>query len=483
MATSLIRDYPWTDAGNSERLIKEHGENVRYIDAWESWIAWHGSRWEVDKGYLYRMAELTARKMHDEAGDLKPRKGESEDKHAEFQKAAKAFARKTESASSLEAMIKLARYRAGVSLPHTKLDGNPMILPVRNGTIELATGSVRNSKREDYATLTIPIRYDEKATCPLWEAFLLRAMGGDEELVSFLQRCVGYSLTGSVGEHVLFFCHGPKGMNGKSTFLNVLREVVGGYGAAAPRKLLFQGIGDRHPTELTTLFGKRVVTCSEIPEDQRFDEALLKDLTGSDRISAHRMREDFWEYDPTHKLWLAGNHKPVITGTDGGIWRRIMLIPWEVTIPEGERDLNLTKKLRGEMPGILAWAVRGCLAWQKRRLDPPGSVMKATRQYRRESDLLGMFFYQCCTFGKDERVAKRRLRQAYEQWCEEVGSLPLGPIKFYRRLREKDCEDTSVREKLGKEQIAGPPVDGWAGVRLSTKAERAAVKRWDPSDL
>jgi putative DNA primase/helicase len=484
MSASLVHDYPWTDAGNSERLIAEHGQNLRYVPAWETWISWHGSRWEIDKGYPYRMAELVARKMYDEVDDLKPSKGMTAEEHDGLKKAAKAFARKSESAASIESTLKLARYRTGVSVSHEKLDGKPMILPMKNGTVELNTGKVRNPSRDDYATLIIPIRYDAAAKCPTWERFLHRAMGDNRETVQFLQRCVGYSLTGSVAEHVLFFCHGPKGKNGKSTFLSLLRELLGGYGAAAPRKLLFQGIGDRHPTELTTLFGKRVVTCSEVPEDQKFDEALVKDLTGGERISAHRMREDFWEFEPTHKLWLAGNHKPTITGVDGGIWRRIMLIPWEVTIPEKERDLDLVKKLRLELPGILAWAVRGCIAWQKTRLDPPRMVIDATLQYRRESDLLGVFFHQFCRFDPEARMAKSKLRKRYETWCEEVGTMPLGTIRFYRRLRERGCDDTSMRDVDPRRKFStGAPVDAWSGVRLLTEPEQKAIRKWDPVEL
>ena len=470
MAASLIRDYPWTDAGNSERLIREHGENVRYIEAWESWIAWKGTRWEVDRGYLFRMAELVARKMHDEADALKMRPGKEEEDD-NFKKAAKIFARKSESAAAIRATIDLARYRAGVALPHSKLDGAPMILPVRNGTIELSSGGIRNSKREDYTTLNIPIKYDPLAKCPKWEAFLLQAMGGNQETVDFLQRCVGYSFTGSVAEHVLFFCHGPKGMNGKSTFLSILRELMGGYAATAPRKMLFQGIGERHPTELTVLFGKRLVTCSEVPKDQRFDEALVKDLTGGERISAHRMREDFWEFEPTHKFWIAGNYKPRIIGTDGGIWRRIIFIPWEVTIPEEERDLELMKKLRAELPGILAWGVRGCLAWQKERLAPPGTVVKATMKYRRESDQVGEFLRQCCIYDADARVTRAALRKAYEKWCVEHVVKPW-IVGVHKTLLAEGCTATSFRDR------GNNPEDAWKGVRLLT-AEETAAKRWD----
>jgi len=301
-------------------------------------------------------------------------------------------------------------------------------------------------------------------------------------MIAFLQRGVGYSLTGDVGEHALFFCYGPKGKNGKSTFMTTLRNLAGAFGSMAPRKLLHQAQGDRHPTELATLFGKRVVTCSEVPESQVFDEALIKDLTGGERISTRHMGEDFWEYEPTHHLWLQGNYKMQIVGTDGGIWRRVLLIPWEVSIPEEERDLQLGAKLQKELPGILAWAVRGCLMWQKDRLVIPAKVHNASLQYRRESDMPGEFLRLFLEFEPEGRISKRGLRQKYEQWCEDLGAKPIGAHKMSHRLKNMGCTDTTVREKVPGKVGFGPPIDGWKGVRFKSAAEIEAVRKWDPHE-
>ena len=218
-----------------------------------------------------------------------------------------------------------------------------------------------------------PVKYDEKAVCPTWNRFLKKVTNNDRGLMEYLQRVVGYALTGEVNEHVLFFFYGG-GRNGKSTFLNTISAMLGEYAFAAPRGLLFKQQGSQHDTRFTTLHGCRFVTCSEIEEGQMFDEALTKDLTGGDPISARRMREDHWEFIPTHKLFMAGNHKPTVRGADEGIWRRIRLVPWLVQITEKEKDVNLKKRLLKELPGILRWAVQGCLAWQKRGLDMPDIV-------------------------------------------------------------------------------------------------------------
>lgn len=475
---SLLRDYPRTDLGNAERLVSKFSENFRFIPAWNDWIVWKGDHWERDRSYLYQRAEGITRGLYHEASELP----ETTPQEQAAKAAAKKFARECENVNRVKAMIELAQHRPGVSLDHTKLNAQPMLFPCSNGTIDLNTGKLRASMRQDYLTLASRIRYDMTAKCPTWEAFLRRTMDGDEEMIAFLQRAVGYSLTGDVGEHALFFCYGPKGKNGKSTFMTTIRNLAGAFGSMAPRKLLFQSSADRHPVELTTLFGKRLVTCSEVPESQVFDEALIKDLTGGEAITARHIAENFWSYEPTHHLWLQGNYKMQIVGTDGGIWRRVLLIPWDITIPEEERDLQLSEKLQRELPGILAWAVRGCLAWKKERLGIPAKVHNASLQYRRESDLPGEFFRLFLTFEAEGRISKRQLRQKYEQWCEDVGAKPIGAHKMNARLRNGGCLDTTVREKVPGKVGLGPPVDGWTGVRFKTAAEIEAVRKWDPHE-
>ncbi|MBL8610222.1 MAG: hypothetical protein JNL38_22995, partial [Myxococcales bacterium] len=347
------------------------------------------------------------------------------------------------------------------------LDADPWLLNVANGTIDLRTGVLRPHDPRDLLTKLADVAYDPAAKCPMWDRFLDRVMGGSVELVDYLARMVGYSLTGVIREHVLAFLFGG-GANGKSTFLRVLHALLGDHAARASRGLLFASRGERHPTELTILHGARVATCAEIQAGDYFDEALVKDLTGGDLIAARRMREDFWTFAPTHKLWLAGNHKPRVRGDDEGIWRRIRLVPWTVTIPTEERDPELVDKLLAELPGILAWAVRGCLAWQRSGLGDPPEVTRATANYREEADPLREFCDGWLVFGPDERAARKHIRAAYEEYCRDDGAEPLGARRFADGLRRRGVTDTSVR--------AGMKVlDGWRGVRLATDVEREAV--------
>lgn len=469
-----------TDLANAERLASSHGEEIRHVGAWARWYVWDGRRWRFDElGEVPRRCADVARKLASEAAKglclasetlaADPRNEVFRD---DLKKANKlfAFACASQDARRLGAMATIAKSLPGIAIHHEDLDRDPWAFNVENGTIDLQSGNLWPHDPSKLLTKLSPIVYDPTAKCPRWEAFLSFAMGGDDELVAYLQRLVGYSLTGVTREHLLAF-HFGGGANGKSTALGTLLAMMGDYGVAAPRGLLFQRKGEAHPTELASLAGARFAVCAEVEEGQAFDEAKVKDLTGGDRISARRMREDFWSFSPTHKLWMAGNHRPVVKGDDLGIWRRIRLIPWQVTVPEAERDATLPEVLRAELPGILAWAVRGCLEWQRIGLDEPESVRAATSAYRKESDLTGQWLDTALTFGSDWRVARKVLRDAYVKWCEDQGALPVGARKLAERLRARGVGETSVRSSSG-------PVDGWKGVRLASDAELTARLEW-----
>ena len=398
------------------------------------------------------------------AGD--PRRGHERQRRGIKQARANlAHAMASQNTSKLDALVRLARTSPKLAISHQELDADPWALNVDNGTLDLRAGRLRPHRREDLITKLAPVAFDLGAACPTWNGFLDRAMGGDAELVDFLQRMSGYALTGDVGEHVLAFCFGG-GANGKSTFLSTIHAMLGDYASPAPRGLLFRSRGERHPTELASLHGRRFVTCSEIEDGQAFDEALVKDLTGGDAIECRRMREDFWAFQPTHKLFIAGNHKPTVRGDDEGIWRRMRLVPWVVTIPEAERDTLLPQKLRAELPGILAWAVRGCLAWQAKGLGAPASVRAATDAYRQESDALGEYLRLTVVFEAGATIARKELRESYEAFCHECGAEPFGAKRFAARLRERSVSDATVRR-------GARVLDGWKGVRLATEDERA----------
>lgn len=457
----LLDDFAWTDSGNAERLVALHGADLRHVTTWGKWLAFDGKRWLHDEGATFRAAKATARAMLRDASSI-----DSDDRR----KQAISFATRSESHTSIRSMVALARHEAAVAIRPEQLDADRMLLNVENGTIDLRTGELRKHRRDDHMTRLAPVAYGAEATAPTWDAFLTRSMGDSAELVEFLQRMVGYSLTGEIREHVLAFFFGA-GANGKSTFLSTVHSALGDYATPAPRGLLFRARGERHPTELASLHGRRFVTCSEVEEGQTFDEALTKDLTGGDPIECRRMREDFWSFAPTHKLFLAGNHKPTVRGDDEGIWRRMRLVPWLVTIPENERDVRLGEKLRAELPGVLAWAVRGCLAWQAKGLAAPEAVKVATAKYREENDALGEFLRLHVVFEPAATVARKELRERYEGFCKENGDQPFGAKRFAGRLRESGVTERKVR-------TAGGSRDGWAGVRLATEAEQATVQAW-----
>ncbi|HRG95636.1 MAG TPA: phage/plasmid primase, P4 family [Polyangiaceae bacterium] len=456
----------YTDLGSASHLALELGHVVRYVGTWSSWLVFDGRRWvrdeqrrvealaaDVIRADLARAAEEI--KVAAETNTLAPGANDRVK-----------WALKSHDAKRIRAAVSLipaADQRLAIT--HRALDCDPWALNVANGTLDLRTGKLRPHDSADLVTKLVPVIFDPAAKCPTWETFLVKAMGGDAELVAYLQRMIGYALTGVVREHVLGFLFGG-GANGKSTFLSTMHALFGDYGARAPRGLLFKHQGSQHETNLTTLFAARFVSCAEIGEADAFDEALVKDLTGGDPISARRMREDFWTFDPTHKLFIAGNHRPRVRGTDEGIWRRIRLIPWSVEIPKAERDPELPTKLLAELPGILAWAVRGCAAWQAQGLGEPVAVSEATAAYREASDPLREFFEGYLVFGDHgAKVARRVLREAYELWARENGAEPLGAKRFAEGLRIRGVTDSKVR-------VFGKPVDAWQGVRFRTDDER-----------
>lgn len=475
-AKTKSRDH--TDLGNSERFVREHAARLRFVGSWKAWLTWNGACWNLDEvGGADALAKTTARAMLADAGAahiaalaaLENADGDFdlEDAAKDRRKRAQTdldWALKTHDSSRLDAMVKLSRSAAELAVTHKDLDADPWALNVTNGTIDLRSGKLRPHAPSDLLTKLAPVKYDPAATCPRWDAFVSQTMGGDTDLVDFLRRMVGYALTGVIREHVLGFLFGG-GANGKSTFLSTMHAMLGDYAVRAPRGLLFRSRGERHETELTTLFGARFVSCSEVDEGAVFDEALVKDLSGGDPITARRMRENHWTFTPSHKLFLAGNHKPRVRGADEGIWRRIRLVPWTVTIPAAERDPELPEKLRAELPGILAWAVRGCAEWQRAGLGEPIAVTEATSSYREESDPLREFFELHCIFGPPETVARKQIRFAYEEYCKDNGAEPLGAKRFAEGLRHRGVTDTSVRH-------GGKVLDAWRGVRLATDSER-----------
>lgn len=432
--------FPLTDLGNAERLCAYHGKDLRHASGL-GWLVYDGARWVRDeRGERMQRAKATVRSMYEQACSI----GEDNARQAVIK-----WALKSESRDKLAAMVSLAETEPAIAVCADDLDRDPWLLNVTNGTIDLRTGELRPHDRADLITKIAGTHYSSDATAPTFEAFLDQVFAGNAELISFLQRWIGYCLTGSVTEQKLLFCYGS-GANGKSTFIELVIDLLGsfgGYARPAAPGLLVAKKQEPHPTELADLRGARLVTCVEIGDGKRFDEERVKALTGGDTIKARLMREDFFSFKPTHKLLLAANHKPEVRGTDHAIWRRILLVPFEVTFTDEQKDPALPGKLRRELPGILRWAVEGCLAWQRDGLREPRAVTDATAAYRDEQDVLGRFLADCCAVVPAASAGATKLYQSYLEWCRAVGEHAVSQTRFGRSLGERGFQ--SDRTKTG----------------------------------
>ncbi len=427
-----------TDLGNARRLVALHGHDLRYCFQL-GWLCWDGTRWVKDHvGEVERRAKQVIRFMYEEAARCE---------EETLRKAIAIHAKKSESEQRIKAMVSLAKSEPGIPATIDQLDRDRWAFNVLNGTLDLRSGRLREHRREDLITMLAPVEYDPEATCPTFDSFLGRIFSQNQHLISFVQRAIGYALTGDVSEQVLFFFHGP-GSNGKSTLINAVLSTHGNYYAAiAAPGLLMMKRNENHPTELADLWGKRFIASVEVDQGKRFAEVLLKQVTGGDPLKGRFMRKDFFQFWPTHKIFIAGNHKPIIRGTDGAIWRRIHLVPFTVTIPDDEQDKKLPEKLESEKRGILAWAVTGCIAWQRDGLGTPEDVKLATAQYRAGMDTIGRFLEECCEINPEAESTVKELYQAYTQWCQESGEKPTTKNEFSQLMEERGFEPGRTGKK------------------------------------
>ena len=423
-----------TDMGNAERFVHQHGVFVRYVHAWEKWLVWDGARWRIDdSGEVERLAKQTARTIWKEAAYAA-----NEDELKEITK----HARKSESRDRIAAMLSLAKSEPGIPISHHELDANAWLLNCKNGTLNLRTGELRKHDPAEFLTKLAPVEYPDEpgVDCPMWLEFLDTIFDGNQELIGYVQRSLGLSLVGNVFEHSLPIWFGC-GANGKSVMIETWCRVLGGdYAMKAPANLLMARKNEQHPTERADLFGKRFVAAVEAEENGRLNESLIKELTGGDTIRARRMREDFWEFKPSHSIVLVTNHKPIVRGTDNGIWRRLRLIPFSVTIPPSQQDKQLTEKLHAEAGAILRWAVTGCIEWQRSGLAEPSVVLNATNEYRATEDILHEFLDEHCVLGDGFAVKAGELYATYSKWCDDRRERPIGQRKFGERLTERGVE-------------------------------------------
>jgi putative DNA primase/helicase len=350
----------------------------------------------------------------------------------------------------------LAMAQPDVAIMPEQLDADPMLLNVQNGTVDLRTGQLRPHRQTDYCTKICSAPYQPGADSPTLRRFNNRIFRTYPGLIEFVQTAIGYAATGMTREQVLMFLYG-KGSNGKTTLMDAVMYVLGDYAAKADPELLMARDGSAaHPCGVADLMGRRLVVCSETNEGKRFDESKLKDLVGETRLKARLMRENFYEFTATHKIFNYSNHKPVVRGTDYGFWRRIRVIPFIETIGEDEKDRTLPEKLKAEATGILAWIVTGAVRWHQKGLTLPPEVSDATKEYRKEMDSIGAFFSERCEDG-EHKVYALELYSAYKSWAEATGEHPLSQKRLGTTLTERGYQSDRC-------SYSGRTI--WTGIRL-----------------
>lgn len=421
-------DFPYTDTGNAERVLHRHGSDLRYCPPWRKWLAWDAARFRPDDaGRVDQLVKATFRAMKREAAELED---------AEDPRAVPMFkhAHKCEANKKIRDTIERMTKEAGVCVTPQDLDADPWLLNCTNGTLDLRSFELRPPRQSDLITKLCPVDYDPSATCPVFLAFLDRIFEGNGNLIRFVQRVVGYTLTGVTSERALFILWGT-GRNGKSTLLGVLRKMLGDYASQTAADTLMAKRHEGIPNDVARLKGARYVSATETDEGKRLAEGLIKRMTGGeDVLTARFMRAEFFDFVPEFKLFLATNHKPEVRGTDPAIWDRIKLIPFNVRITESEQDTDLPAKLEAELAGVLAWAVEGCRQWRVGGLEVPDEVKAATQDYREEQDRVGDFIAELCERGERFVYGATPLYEAYKLWCQLNGEEAMNQTAFGRRM-------------------------------------------------
>jgi putative DNA primase/helicase len=419
------QSYWLTDLGNAERFVDTYRNVVLWCPARKSWLVWDGTRWVWDdRAAVRKLAHKVARSIYKDAAH--------EPDEAKQREIAK-FARASQNESRIGAMLNEAKPYLAVGMD--ELDRDPWLINCQNGTLDLRSGKLRPHDSADRITKLVPEEYDPVAPCPRFEQFLKETLV-DDAVISFVKRYSGYTLTGITRERLLAMLYGF-GKNGKTTLVELLRDVMGDYATNTDTETLlmkrYQGVGN----DVAALKGARFVSAAEVEQGRRLAESKVKQLTGRDTVTARFLFGEPFNFTPEFKLWLSTNNKPVIQGTDDAIWDRIRLIPFTQRFDGERQDPKLPEKLRGEMVGVLAWMVEGCLEWQEHGLGEPESVRQATEQYRAEMDTLAAFLDEECVIASDSKVLAERLYQSYAMWCDKSGERKEAKKGFVARLEER----------------------------------------------
>jgi putative DNA primase/helicase len=414
-----------SDLGNAERFETLHGYKTRYDHTAKQWLLWDGTKWVYDtKGEVVELIAESLRSIYMDAASLS-----TEEQRSKMARWAIASERRTRISDALI----LAQSLPGIRTKSTDFDANPWQMNLQNGILDLRGGTMLPHDPRDLCSKIGGTSYDGNAKAPWWDDFLKVIFDGDSELINFVQRAVGYCLTGVTDAQALFFAYGS-GANGKSTFFEILRLLFGDYYQKAPSELLLMKRSEGVPADVARLCGVRLAVLAEIAGGKKLNEAKAKDLSGNDTVVARHLYGSFFEFAPTHKIWMYGNHKPVITGTDHGIWRRLLLIPFTVTIQEDKRKpmRELLASAQREMPGILNWCLEGLEGWKRFGLDVPAAVRTATDGYREESDLIQEFLDECCE--RQGEICTVELFERFQSWA---GKSTMSQRMFLQAVKAK----------------------------------------------
>lgn len=474
--------FEFSDLANAHRIANAFGTSL--ISSVKGWAVYTGKYWKQDEQLAEQKALNLSRLVLKDLEFIRVEKQIESNMFSSLEEANETkkirkkwldFGRNCENQSKINAALKIARTLLWHDMGDMNFD--PWLINVLNGTIDLRTGVLRSHNRDDMITMLAPVNYLPDAKCPVFEKTLREIFADDDAVIGFLQRFLGYSLTGVTSEQKILIPWGD-GSNGKGTILNQVQDILGDEycGSAAP-KLLENTKTDRHPTEIADLYGKRLVIASETEEGAQLREAFLKLATGGDKLKGRFMHQDFFEFDPTHKFVLQTNHKPEVKGSDYAVWRRLMLLPFEVifgdqhAIASGEatmiKDLDLQNRLATEREGIFAWMVRGCRDWQRDGLNAPPKVLAATDSYRVEQDRIGQFVEEQCSFDRSLNSERAFVYECYKTWAYKNGYFALGAGRFHKQLlrvtkgKIEDGKSTSGAKKnvsIFKGLSVSPPV-------------------------
>jgi putative DNA primase/helicase len=409
-----------SDQGNAMNFVKQYGDQIKYNFTTGKWLSYNGKLWLKDEvNHIQELAKATIKRY---------------ESITDNRKLIKPWILKSENRPKLVAMIKLASSDKRIAATQADFDSDPYKVNLLNGTFDFKQLKLLPHNKDDLMTKIIEINYDESIGCAQWGNFLKTIFCCDSELIKFVQKAVGYSFVGIQSEEIMFFCHG-KGKNGKSVFFNMMESLFGDYFQKGPTDLILQKNNDGVPNDIARLAGSRFVLCGEIPENRKLHEQKIKDLTGGDRLVGRFLFKEFDEFSPTHSLWIFGNHKPRIVGTDEGIWRRICLIPFLVQIPEEKRipRPELLAKLRQELSGIFNWAVQGWIMYISDGMKLPEAVINANSEYRLDSDVVKNFIDECCDLGVGDGTLANDLFKEFQTWAGN-GESKMSRNKFYQEM-------------------------------------------------